>query len=85
MHDQVREFVNEIRKVLHKMIGTEQRIISSYHSQSNELCGPQNRIIKDSLVKIFDGNPFDWPKFAKEYYFPIGLVNIFQQNFQHSS
>lgn len=85
MHDQVREFVNEIRKVLHNMIGTEQRIISSYHSQSNELCGPQKRIIKDSLVKILDGNPFDWPKYAKEYYLHIGLANIFQQNFHHSS
>ena len=61
INDQEREFFNEVRKVLHNMIGTEQRITSAYHPQSNGLCERQNRTIKDSLVKVFDGNPCDWP------------------------
>ena len=58
---QGREFVNEVSKVLHNMIGSEHRITSVYHPQSNGLCGRQNRTIKDSLVKVLDGNPCDWP------------------------
>ena len=59
--DQGREFVNEVSKVLHNVIGTEQRITSPYHPQSNGLCGRQNRTSKDSLVKVPDENPCDWP------------------------
>ena len=58
---QGREFVNEVSKVLHNMIDSEHRITSVYHPQSNGLCGRQNRTIKDSLVKVLDGNPCDWP------------------------
>ena len=61
INDQGRELVNEVSKVLHNMIGTEQRITSVYHAQSNGFCKRQNRTIKDSLVKVLDGNPCDWP------------------------
>ena len=47
INDQGREFVNEVSKVLHNMIGTERCITSAYHLQSNGLCERQNRIIKD--------------------------------------
>ena len=43
------------------MTGTEQRVTSAYHPQSNGLCGRQNRTIKDSLVKILEENPKEWP------------------------
>ena len=36
--DQEREFVNEVSKVLHNMIGTEQRITSAYNNKLNWLC-----------------------------------------------
>ena len=48
INDQGREFVNEVSKVSHNMIGTEQRITSAYHPQSNGLCERQNRAIKTS-------------------------------------
>ena len=43
------------------MTGTEQRITSAYHPQSNGLCERQNRTIKDSLVKVLKEKPKEWP------------------------
>ena len=36
INDQEREFVNEVSKVLHNMLGTEQCVTLAYHPQSNE-------------------------------------------------
>ena len=60
-NDQGREFVNEISTELHKLTGVEQRITSAYHPQSNGLVERQNRTIKNSLVKVLNGNPLEWP------------------------
>ena len=43
------------------MTGTEQRITSAYHPQSNGLYERQNRTIKDSLVKVLEEKPKEWP------------------------
>ena len=61
INDQGKEFVNEVSKNLHEMTGTEQRITSAYHPQSNGLCEHQNRPIKDSLVKVLEEKPKEWP------------------------
>ena len=53
--------MNKVCESLHKMTGTEQRMPSSYHPQSNGLCEQQNRTIKDALVKVLDENACDWP------------------------
>ena len=53
--------MNEVSKVLHNIVGTEQRIASAYHPQQNGICKRQNRTIKDSLVTVLGGNPRDWP------------------------
>ena len=60
INNQEKEFVYELSKLLHNMIGTEQRITSAYHPQSNGHGEQQNRIIKGSLGKVLDGNPCDW-------------------------
>ena len=60
INNQDKEFVNEVSKVLHKMIGTEQGITSSFHPESNGLCETRYRNIKDPLVKVLDGNLCDW-------------------------
>ena len=73
INDQGREFVNKVSEVLHKMTGTEQRITSSYHPQSNGLCERQNRTIKDSLVKVLDEKPVIGSTSLKEFYLHIGL------------
>ena len=41
INDQGKEFVNEVSENLHEMTGTEQRITSAYHPQSNGLCERQ--------------------------------------------
>ena len=38
INDQGKEFVNEVSENLHDMTGTEQRITSAHHPQSNGLC-----------------------------------------------
>ena len=53
--------MNEVSKCLHEMTGTEQRVTSAYHPQSNGLCERQNRTIKDSLIKVLEENPNEWP------------------------
>ena len=61
INDQGKEFVNEFSENLHEMTGIEQRITSAYHPQSNGLCERQNRTIKDSLVKVLEEKPKEWP------------------------
>ena len=61
INDQGKEFVNQVSENLHEMTGTEQRITSAYHPQSNGLCERQNCTIKDSLVKVLEEKPKEWP------------------------
>ena len=37
----------------------------AYHPESNGLCEGQNKTIKESLVKVLDGNPRDWPNITE--------------------
>ena len=53
INDQGKEFVNKVSENLHEMTGTEQRITSAYHPQSNDF--------KDSLVKVLEEKPKEWP------------------------
>ena len=43
------------------MTGTQQRVTSAYHPQSNGLVERQNRTIKNALAKVLDQNPEQWP------------------------
>ena len=61
INDQGREFVNEIADEPHSMTGTQQRMISAYHPQSNGLVERQNHTIKNAMVKVLDQNLEKWP------------------------
>ena len=61
INDQDWEFVNEVADELQSMTGTQQRVKSAYHPQSNGLVEHQNRKIKNALVKVLDQNPEQWP------------------------
>ena len=52
--------MNEVADERHLMTGTQQRVISTYHLQSNGLIEHQNRTIKNTLVKVLDQNPEQW-------------------------
>ena len=69
INDHGKEFVNEVPENLHEMTGTEQRITSAYHPQSNGLCERQNRTIKDSLVKARVGKPKEWSNIIDDILF----------------
>ena len=69
INDQGKKFVNEVSENLHKMTGTEQRITSAYHPQSNGLCESQNRTIKDSLVNVLEEKPKEWPSIIDSIFF----------------
>ena len=64
INDQGKDSVNEVSKNLHEMTGTEQRITSAYHPQSNGLCERQNRTIKgtrgkaEGMAKYYRGDAF---------------------------
>ena len=53
--------MNVVSENLHIMKGTEQRVTSAYHPQANGLCERQNRVIKESPVRVLDENPSEWP------------------------
>ena len=61
INDQGREFVNGVCTCLYNLTGVEQRITSAYHPQSNSLVERQNKTIKNSLVKVLDAHPGEWP------------------------
>lgn len=52
INDQGRELVNEVSNQLHALTGVEQKITSAYHPQANGLVERQNRMIKNSLIKV---------------------------------
>ena len=61
INDQGKEFGNQVSDALLQLTGTDQRVTSVYHPQSNGLCERQNRTIKDSLVIVLEENPKKWP------------------------
>ena len=69
INDLGKEFVNEVSEKLLELVGTDQRVTSAYHPQSNGLCERQNRTIKDSLVKVLEENPKKWPNVIESVLF----------------
>ena len=50
--DQRRGFVNQVKEKLFEMTGTEHRVTSAYHPQSNGLTERFNQTLQTALVKI---------------------------------
>ena len=61
VNDQGREFVNGVSAELHRLTDAIQRVTSAYHPHANGLLERQNRIIKNSLKKLLDSSPTNWP------------------------
>ena len=55
------EFINNVSSELHRLTGREQRVTSAYHPQANGLVERNNRTIENSLLKVLNQKPEDWP------------------------
>ena len=60
--DQGREFCNQITDCLFELTGTEHRVTSAYHPQSNGLVERFNQTLVDALVKKAHDNQHQWDR-----------------------
>ena len=60
--DQGREFCNEITDCLFELTGTEHRVTSAYHPQSNGLVERFNQTLVDALVKKAYDDQHNWDR-----------------------
>ena len=58
--DQGREFINKIDTELQLLLGTEHRMTSAYHPQTNGLVEKFNHTIQSCLLKVVNENQTDW-------------------------
>lgn len=58
--DQGREFINAVSKCLFHATGTEHRILSAYHPQTNGLVEHFNQTLQKSLLKFARKEQDDW-------------------------
>ena len=57
---------------------------SVYYTQPNGLCELLNKTIKDSLVKVLDGNPGDWPNIIEGVLFARSVSRRTSTKCSHS-
>ena len=69
MSDQGREFVNRVNEELFNLCGTDHRISSAYHPQSNGLDERMNQTLTRALVKFVNENQNDWDVHIKSILF----------------
>ena len=67
--DQGREFVNSLNEKLFLLTGTEHRIASAYHPQTNGLDERLNQTVTKSLVKYINADQNDWDENLESVFF----------------
>ncbi len=77
--DQGREFVNKLNQFLFEKLGTDQRISSAYHPQTNGLVERYNQTLQCSLVKLVNQEQDDWDDFLD------GLLFAYRTSVQKST
>ena len=58
--DQGREFINKLQEELFSLTGTEHRVTSAYHPQSNGLTEWFNQTLQTTLTKLVNKAQNDW-------------------------
>ena len=58
--DQGREFVNQVQEELYRLTGTEHRVTSAYHPQTNGLTERFNQTLQTALLKVVNETQTDW-------------------------
>lgn len=69
--DQGREFINHLNDELQALLGTEHRMTSAYHPQSNGLVEKFNHTIQSCLLKIVNNHQNDWDDHLDSVLFAI--------------
>lgn len=77
--DQGREFINSVTKDLFKMTGTNHRISSAYHPQTNGLVERFNQTLQKALLKLVRKEQDDWDKYID------GVLFAYRTSIQKSS
>ena len=85
MSDQGREFVNRVNEELFQLCGTDHRISSAYHPQSNGLDERLNQTLTRALVKFVNDNQHDGMCTSSPLCSPIELVKMIPPNSHRSS
>ena len=67
LSDQGKEFVNEVVDKLLQQVGTEHRVTSAYHPNTNGQCERLNQTLLASLRKHCEAHPADWYSFHNRY------------------
>lgn len=58
--DQGQEFVNQVKEELFGLTGTEHRVCSAYHPQTNGLTERFNQTLQVTLLKVVNDTQTDW-------------------------
>ena len=69
--DQGREFVNSINDELQNLLGTEHRMTSAYHPQTNGLVEKFNHTVQSCLLKVVNELQNDWDDYLDPVLFAI--------------
>ena len=69
--DQGREFVNSVNAELQTLLGTEHRMTSAYHPQSNGLAEKFNHTIQSCLLKVVNDHHNNWDVYLDPILFSI--------------
>lgn len=69
--DQGREFINRVNSKLQELLGTQHRMTSPYHPQSNGLVEKFNHTIQSCLLKVVNENQSNWDTFLDPILFSI--------------
>ena len=77
--DQGREFINAVTKFLFNMTGTDHRISSAYHPQTNGLVERFNQTLQKSLIKLVRKEQDDWDEYID------GVLFAYRTSIQKSS
>ena len=67
--DQGREFLNGVNKQLFEITGTEHRVSTAYHPQTNGLVERFNQTLQKSLLKYVGKDQDDWDNYLDSVWF----------------
>ena len=75
--DQGCEFVNQIQEELYRLTGTEHRVTSAYHPQTNGLTERFNQTLQTALLKVVKETQTDWDEHLQTLYSRLNILRLY--------